>query len=285
MRYDVLKRVRKNRFVMLLIDFWNCKIDVKCEKNEKVNKEVKISYFVIKRDRRENVVVDFDRETISTQNIDFFDVEVDVINEVIDEIDEINNVNIAIDVWSNNVDVKDVNENKVDEVTVAIDEEIKKTNKEDDVVIVIVIEDFEKDEIDEVSNESDEIDFENIAIEEDDVIAEKEEFSSLKSFANFACFVRTCSCNLILLTNFLKHRLQAKIFAFFFVIRAFSVCCCCNWRVCSVNRCCLIYNNFIVLFAFRAFFACCKWCCIDRWRASTFWRFFAMRVASTWCCS
>ena len=83
---------------MLLTDFWDCKIDAKCEKDEKVNEEVKISYFVVKRDKRENVVIDFDREAISVQNIDFFDVEADVVDEVIDEINEVSNVNIAINV-------------------------------------------------------------------------------------------------------------------------------------------------------------------------------------------
>ena len=128
---------------------------------------------------------------------------------------------------------------------------------------MIVTEDFEKNKIDEVSNESDEANFEDIVIEKDNVIVEREEFSSLKDFANFACFVRTCSCNLILLTNFSEHRLQTKISAFSFTIRTFLVCCCCNWRVCSVNRCCLTHDNSIVLFVFKAFFVRCKWCYID----------------------
>ena len=54
----LLKRVIKNRFVILLINFEICKIDNKCEKNKeiikKIVKKVKISYFIVKRDKREN---------------------------------------------------------------------------------------------------------------------------------------------------------------------------------------------------------------------------------------
>ena len=177
---------------------------------------------------------------------------------MIDKANEINNINIAIDVWNNNVDVENVNENKIDEVAVAIDKEIKKTNKKNDVIIVIVTKDFKENKIDEVNNENNKINSKDIAIEEDNIIVKEKEFLSLKDFANFVCFVRICSCNLMLLTNFLKHRLQTKIFVFFFVIRISLVCCCCNWRVCSINCCCLTYNNSIVLLAFKAFFARCK---------------------------
>ena len=38
----------------------------------------------------------------------------------------------------------------------------------------------------------------------------------------FACFVRTCSCSLVLLPNFSGHRLQANASAFSFAIRASS---------------------------------------------------------------
>ena len=38
----------------------------------------------------------------------------------------------------------------------------------------------------------------------------------------FACFVRTCLCSLVLLSNFSGHRLQANVFVFSFAIRASS---------------------------------------------------------------
>ena len=82
----------KNRFVMLLIDFWNDKINDKCDENEKIKK----SYFDVKHDKRENVVNVFDFEIISTHDIDFFDV----------VICEINFENFTIDVWNDEVDEK-----------------------------------------------------------------------------------------------------------------------------------------------------------------------------------
>ena len=127
---------------MLLIDSWNCKIDDKCDENEKINN-------AINRNKRENVVDDFDFEIISIYDIDFIDVEIDVMNE------------------------------------------------KNDVIVVIVITNADENEIDEIN----EIIIENF----------------------FACFVRTCSWSLMLLTNFSKHRLQTNVFVFFFVIRAFSI--------------------------------------------------------------
>ena len=44
----------------------------------------------------------------------------------------------------------------------------------------------------------------------------------------FACFVRTCSCSLVLLGNLAGQRLHEKVSAFSFVIRFSSVCCCLN---------------------------------------------------------
>ena len=47
--YDVLmKRVMKNRFVMLLIDFWCCKIDDKCDEDEKAEKCDCWCYYIAK---------------------------------------------------------------------------------------------------------------------------------------------------------------------------------------------------------------------------------------------
>ena len=79
--YKVSKRVMKNRFVMLLIDSENCNIDAKCEEDEAVIEDVETSYFIVKRDKREDVV-NFDRETTSAHDIGFLDVVVDVTNEV-----------------------------------------------------------------------------------------------------------------------------------------------------------------------------------------------------------
>ena len=41
----------------------------------------------------------------------------------------------------------------------------------------------------------------------------------------FACFVRTCSCSLVLLGNLAGQRLHEKASAFSFAIRASSACC------------------------------------------------------------
>ena len=74
MRYDVLKRVIKKRFVMLLINLKNCKIN-ECEKvDEKIKRLIKKLIVIVKRDRRENEINCFDRETIFVHNIDFRDV-------------------------------------------------------------------------------------------------------------------------------------------------------------------------------------------------------------------
>ena len=83
MKYDVLNRVMKKRFVILLIDLKNCKID-KCKK---VKKEIKKSYVIVivNRDKRENVVDCFDCEIIFVYNIDFRNVVNDVKNEKINE--------------------------------------------------------------------------------------------------------------------------------------------------------------------------------------------------------
>ena len=64
--YNVSKRIIKNRFIILLINFKNCKIDNKCNKNKKVIKKVKILYFNIKRDKREKIVYNFDLKIILT---------------------------------------------------------------------------------------------------------------------------------------------------------------------------------------------------------------------------
>ena len=94
-----MKRIIENRFVMLLIDFWCNKIDDFDEKCEE-NKEIKRSYFNVKRDKRENVINDnFDFEIISIHDIDFFDVAnivtcdvIDVKNKKNGEINEINEI-------------------------------------------------------------------------------------------------------------------------------------------------------------------------------------------------
>ena len=83
MKYDVLKLIMKSRFVMLLISLKNCRIDV-CEK---VDEEVKRSCIIVivNRDRRENEVNCFDRETISVHDIDFLNVVGEKIDKKIDE--------------------------------------------------------------------------------------------------------------------------------------------------------------------------------------------------------
>ena len=53
-----MKHVIKDCFVILLIKFWNCKIDVKYEEDKKVKS-------AMKRDIRENMKDNFDCEIIS----------------------------------------------------------------------------------------------------------------------------------------------------------------------------------------------------------------------------
>ena len=93
--YDVLNRVMKNRFFMLLINFWNDKIDDKCDENE----EIKKSYFIVERNERENVVNVFDLEIISVHDIEIFyvlkeenDAVVVIVTEDLDENKKINEV-------------------------------------------------------------------------------------------------------------------------------------------------------------------------------------------------
>ena len=83
MKYNVLKRVIKKRFVILLIDLKNCKIN-ECEK---VEKEIKKLYVIIivSRDKRENVIDCFDCEIIFVHNIDFRNVVNDIESEKINE--------------------------------------------------------------------------------------------------------------------------------------------------------------------------------------------------------
>ena len=59
----------KSRFAMLLIDSKNCKIEE--------NEEVKKSYLIVKRDKRDDFI-DFNNETIAVHDIDDFDVADDV---------------------------------------------------------------------------------------------------------------------------------------------------------------------------------------------------------------
>ena len=95
MRYDdLLKRVMKGRFVMLLADFEGCRIGAKCEKDEGVAEEVERSYLNVGRDMREGFD-DFGREAISAQNIGFFGVEADEIGEVSNVIGEVGDSNKA----------------------------------------------------------------------------------------------------------------------------------------------------------------------------------------------
>ena len=80
MKYNVcvLKRVIKKRFVMLLIDICDCRID----ENEKVKR-------LIKRDIREKVANNFDFEINFVHDIIFFDVAKSVKENENNEINEI----------------------------------------------------------------------------------------------------------------------------------------------------------------------------------------------------
>ena len=109
---DVIKRVMKMCFVMLLINFKNCRIEE--------NKEVKMSYLIIKRDKRENFDDAIVFEIIDVYDIDVFDVINEMTNDVID--DSINVEKIAIDVNDafDAFDAFDVEKNEIDEVDFSI---------------------------------------------------------------------------------------------------------------------------------------------------------------------
>ena len=80
MKYNV----SKTRFVLLLVNSKNNKVDANCEKNEKVEKEIKklCVIVIVSRDMRESVFDCFDRETIFAHIIDFFDVVINIKSEV-----------------------------------------------------------------------------------------------------------------------------------------------------------------------------------------------------------
>lgn len=180
----------KKNIVMLLINSKKCKIDDKCDEDEKIVKKVNKA---IDRDRRESIVADnFDLKTIFAQNINFFNVKINVIS------------------------------------------------KENNIVVVIVAENVEKNKIDDVNkvnnktNANNNVNIENVVENEIGKVAEIVIEVVIESF--LVCFVRTCSCNLILLSNFLKYCLQTNVFVFFFAIRAVSICCCCNRYAFSIAR-------------------------------------------------
>lgn len=87
---------------MLLAEFW-CKIGCKCDECEKVAEGVDKA---VDRNKRESIADNFGLETISAQNIDFFDVEADVEGEA-------NNVTVVIV-------AEGANKNKTGGVTIAI---------------------------------------------------------------------------------------------------------------------------------------------------------------------
>ena len=149
--------VLKNRFAILLIEFDCCTNDNNCDENEKIKK----SYFIVERDRRDDVSNFFDREITSVHDIDFFD----VVNIVTYEIIDVNKTD------------------KINEVNKIKDE----TNDVANAIVTEIVVNF------------------------------------------FACFVRTCSCNLMLLKDLTEQRLHENVSIFFFVIRVFSICCILNW--------------------------------------------------------
>ena len=103
-----------------------------------------------------------------------------------------------------------------------------KTNvisKENNIVVVIVAENVEKNEIDDVNkvnnktNANNNVNIENVVENEIGKVAEIVIEVVIESF--LVCFVRTCSCNLILLSNFLKYCLQTNVFVFFLLYELF----------------------------------------------------------------
>ena len=132
MRYDVLSDANvdllKNRFAIWLIDFWGNKIGEDSEVDEKVER----SYLMIRRGKREEIFDFFDFETISTHDIDFFDVVFDVIDVADEMTDEINTKTdvekIAIDVDGAVIDAFDA-ENAEEDETEEVDFSIIKEDE------------------------------------------------------------------------------------------------------------------------------------------------------------
>ena len=142
--------VLKSRSAILLIEFDCCTNDNNCDEDE----EIKKSYFIVKRDKREDVSTFFDREITSVHDIDFLN----IVNVVTCDV-------VAVDMTN------EINE---------------KINDVNNAIVAEIAEDF------------------------------------------FACFVRTCSCNLMLLENLTKQRLHENVSIFFFVMRFSSFFCCLN---------------------------------------------------------
>ena len=169
---------------MLLTNFENCRIGGKCEEGE----GIKRSYLIVRRGKREGVELDLTgREAISVHDIGFLDVVGDVVNEIDFE-------SFAIDVEGDTTDAEGVK------------------GEEDDVAVVIVVEGATEGEIDGVANA--------INVEDKEVNEAEEVVIAIvvEDFSNFVCFVRTCSCSLMLLLNFAEQRLQTNVSVFSFAI-------------------------------------------------------------------
>ena len=125
---------------------------------------------IVSRDIREDFAnAIVDRKVVFVQNIEIFDVANDVTNEI--NVDKTNDF------------IEIINDEKSDEVVDAIDVKNEKNEKVNSTVV--------KDEKDEKNEKN-----------------EKDEKNNAKNFDFFACFVRTCSCNLMLFSNLFLQRLH-----------------------------------------------------------------------------
>ena len=183
MRYGFTD-VMKGRFVMLLADSWCSKIGAKCGESG----GVKRPYFVVRRGRRD----DFEKsdfEAISDQNIGFRGVADEAANEVANEVagggegGEGNAIDVAGAEEVEEVEVKEV-EKGIATVGSGVANAIDVRNcGEGEKANAIDVKDCEE--------------------------GGEAKLTAIRSpFGFFACFVRTCSCSLMLLSNLLEQRLH-----------------------------------------------------------------------------
>ena len=130
--YDVLNRVMKDRFVMLLTNSEGCRIGGKCEEGEEVSR-------IAGRSKREDVADDFGLEVIFAHNIGFFGVEVGVGGDVIDVRNGEGGAAVVIVAEDVNIGAEGIDEDEIGGVANAIGVGGEKTGGEGEVAIVIVI--------------------------------------------------------------------------------------------------------------------------------------------------
>ena len=194
-----------NRFSIIKYDFWCFEFDV-CEIDEQIIDAIFVhvdTIFDVKTERRDDFDAMTERETISTQNIDFLDVDVDVANEIIE-----NEISMICSEWL------------TDDVSINVDSLIDKNvaKSVSSAIVIVTIFDFDVEKNVDIA----------ISFDVDFPI-------SSADFVDFWWWFCTWICNLMLLENFVEQRLHANVFARFFAMRTCSTFCFCAMRIASIS--------------------------------------------------